>query len=193
MPLWYGHALHTVVGLCISITLILTGTVKSVSLDNPEFSALLPDNAILQFFASIPPAFKFFIALFCVIRLLVTINTIRKPLREIVFERTENSCTITNLWLFGKLKRTVETIDLADVRALQVTSYTDKEAATRYTTQTGKKRGFSPKHSTEEYELNLVKQDGSRVNIVNHRYKKGVLKVTSRLHDWLGTPVIGQI
>lgn len=192
VPLWYFQAIAFVLSLSIITGLIITSTIESVSPGNPEFSALLPDNPILQFFAVIPPGFKFFIGLFGLLGLAIMLNSLRKPQRQVTFDRTDNSCTITNQWLFGQIIRNINRIDLKEVEALQLINYTDKQASRLYTTKTGK-RGFSPKRATTEYELNLIKRDGSRINIVNHRYKKGILRVANRLHNWLGAPVIGQI
>ena len=192
VPLWHFHAIATLLTVCLVTGLILTATIDSVSPHDPEFSALLPTNGLLQIFASIPPGFKVFIGLFGVAGLILLLNSLRKPQRRIELDRTEQSCTITHQWLFGTIQRFNRQISLNDIEALQLISYTDKEATRLYVTQTGK-RGFTPKRATREYELNLVMSDGSRINIVNHRYKKGILRVTTRLHDWLGTPVTGQI
>lgn len=193
VPLWRYHKVSAILVVFLATGLILTALIDSVDLLDPEASALLPENTILLFFASIPEGFKFFIYLFGLIGLMLMLNGLRKPLRYIELNRLTGRCQISKHWLFGFFKKPIHDLEVSKIKAVQLISYTDKEAATKYSHQTGKKGGSYSKHPRREYELNLVMDDGDRINLINHRYKRGVLRDTDLVQEWLSVPLINQL
>lgn len=192
-PLWHFHSIALILAVPLIFILAMTSLVDPVNPFDPEFSTLAPENSILFFFATIPPGFVPFVLFFGLTGLALMLRGLCKPLRKVTFERVNNQCTIERVWLFGLFKRLRQTVTISDITALQVTSYTDKQAATRYFQQTGKQRGSSGETSVKEYELNLVQEDGTRINLINHRYKRGVQRDSTTLCQWLKTAVIGEI
>lgn len=185
VPLWHFHSIALFLALVLTTVLSMVALVDSVNPDDPEFSALAPENSIHFFFATIPPGFVPFVFFFGLVALALMVNGLRKSVRAITFDLEKNLCTIEKLWLFGFFSHADKPVIISEIAALQLTSYTDKEAATRYTHQTGKKQRWCSDKPTKEYELNLVVLDGSRINIVNHRYKRGILRDATTLCRWL--------
>lgn len=192
-PLWRYHLIACVLAIPVATGLLFTALVGFINPADPEVSALLPSNPIVGFFATIDPGFKPFIGLFGLASLALLLNGLRKPLRKVEFHRSTNQCTIHNQWILGLISKEALTVNSNDIEAIQLVSYTDKEAATRYTHQTGKSRGFSSNSPVREYEINLALNDGQRINIVNHRSKRAIIRDAAALQDWLAVPLVDQI
>lgn len=124
------------------------------------------------------------------------INGLRKPLRLVDFDRKINQCRISKSWVFNIVRKELSTHTLNKVTALQLLTYTDRQAALHHNRNTGNlaiNDSYSgSEHPTSEYELNLVYDDGARVNVINHCYMRGIKRDAIALQKWLNVPLYDQ-
>lgn len=116
VPLWHFHTVSAMLSVFLVTCLLFTALIDSVDLFDPEASALLPENIILMFFASIPEGFKVFIYLFGIAALALMLNGLRKPLRYIEVSRLNSRCQISNHWLFGFFRKQTHDLEISKIK-----------------------------------------------------------------------------
>lgn len=192
VPLRRLDVVATTFFIAISTILICTACIAYVDPSNPEYLQLLPESELLRFFTSIHVGFKPFIFLFGLVALFFPMSFLRRKQRKIYFVKSLNRCVVQHSYAFGLLAEADTPYAINTVKAVQLISYSDRDAINKYRHKTDRKGNWrSSKTPIPEYEINLVHLQGARVNIVNHRSKRAIRRDADTLAEWLGVPLIG--
>ncbi len=152
----------------------------------------IPYGAVLS---AIEPTLKMFIYLFGGVALVYIGYLLLKPVRAIEFNKNMGVFWIEKTRIFGWKAGQSAQMPLAQIYALQIISYTNREAYINYKNQIQQQGHSSPSYvdtdtpTVTEYEINVVFCSGERVNIINHRNHKAIRLDANTLAAFLNVPV----
>ncbi len=145
--------------------------------------------------SSIEPTLKTFLCMFITVALVCIGYLLLKPVRSIEFNKDMGVFWIEKTRIFRWKAGQSAQMPLAQIYALQIISYTNREAYRDLKTQSLTQGHCAPgytatnHHSAKEHEINVVFRSGERVNIINHRNFKAIRQDATALASFLDIPV----
>lgn len=155
----------------------------------------LPHLPYINEISSIDPSLKAFIYLFGATALFYTACLLRKPVRALEFDKNKGVFWIEKQRIFGWKVGESAQMPISQIYALQIISYTNREAYLHYKDQIAaqghKRPSFvgNDQKAIKEYEVNVIFRNGERVNIINHRNGKAIKMDAATLGEFLDIPV----
>jgi len=119
---------------------------------------------------------------------------LRKPVRALEFDKNTGVFWIEKRRVFGWKVGESAQMPIAHIHALQIVSYTNREAYLQTSAQELPSSTHDSNHQkpVKEYEVNVVFRNGERVNIINHKNKKAIHSDANILGAFLGVPIWDQ-